>query len=79
MEDGKMLRTVLKNAKGEQHKICPYNNMMMPYEKPKSLPDVAGYPKPGISHEYAANMSDNEVADAMQKPGKHYRIDLQSE
>ncbi len=45
--------------------------MMTPNEKLKSLPDVAHYLKPEISledlDEYAAQMSDNEAAEAMQK------------
>lgn len=61
----------ITNDKGKQQKIYPYKSMMTPYEKLKSLPDVTQYLKPEITledlDEYAAKMSDNEAADAMQK------------
>src|SRR6202030_300462 len=34
---------------GKQRKIYPYNLMMTPYEKFKSLPDAKQYLKPGVN------------------------------
>lgn len=59
------------NAKGKQQKTYPYKNMMTPFERLKSLPDVEQYLKPEITlevlDEYALQMSDNEAADCLQK------------
>jgi hypothetical protein len=59
------------NAKGKQQKTYPYKNMMTPFERLKSLPDVEQYLKPEITlevlDEYALKMSDNEAADCLQK------------
>ena len=59
------------NAKGKQQKTYPYKNMMTPFERLKSLPDVEQYLKPSITldvlDEYALQMSDNEAADCLQK------------
>jgi transposase InsO family protein len=59
------------NAKGKQQKTYPYRNMMTPFERLKSLPDVEQYLKPEITlevlDEYALRMSDNEAADCLQK------------
>jgi transposase InsO family protein len=59
------------NAKGKQQKTYPYRNMMTPFERLKSLPDVEQYLKPEITlevlDEYALRMSDNEAADRLQK------------
>lgn len=59
------------NAKGKQQKIYPYKNMMTPFERLKSLPDVEQYLKPEITlevlNEYALQMSDNEAADCLHK------------
>ena len=44
------------NDKGKQQKIYLYKNMMTPYEKLKSLPDVKMYLKPEISFRYWINM-----------------------
>ena len=67
------------NDKGKQQKIYLYKNMMTPYEKLKSLPDVKMYLKPEISFEvldkYAAKMSDNEAAEQLQK-ARHKLFDL---
>jgi len=57
--------------KGKQRKVYPYENMMTPYDKLKSLPDAINYLKPGISFEIlnqvALVMSDNQAADQLQK------------
>lgn len=59
------------DAKGKQQKIYLYENMMTPYDKLKSLPNVEQYLKPEISFEvvdeYALQMSDNEAAQRLQK------------
>ena len=59
------------NAKGKQQKTYPYKNMMTPFERLKSLPEVAQYLKSEITlealNEYALKMSDNEAADCLQK------------
>jgi len=61
----------ITNAKGKQKKIYPYKNVMTPYEKLKTIPDVEQYLKPEISldilDEYALQISDNEAADSLQK------------
>ena len=54
------------DAKGRQRKRYPYQLMMTPYEKLKSLPLAEQYLKPGIAFEQldlqATAMSDNEAA-----------------
>jgi len=59
------------NAKGKEQKTYPYKNMMTPFERLKSLPEVEQYLKPEITlevlDEYALQMSDNEAADCLQK------------
>ena len=56
----------LIEANGKRRKRYPYANLMTPYEKLKSLPDAAGYLKPGITFEQlddiAMQHSDNEAA-----------------
>ncbi len=62
---------VTVDEKGKQHKRYPYDQMMIPYEKLKSLPNAAGYLKPGITFkqldELALQISDNEAAERLQK------------
>ena len=62
---------VTVDEKGKQHKRYPYAQMMTPYDKLKSLPDAAGYLKPGITFkqldELALQISDNEAAERLQK------------
>ena len=57
--------------KGKQQKVYSYKNVMTPFEKLKSLPDVEHYLKPEMSleilNEYALKMSDNEAAESLQK------------
>jgi transposase InsO family protein len=59
------------NDKGKQQKTYPYRNMMTPFERLKSLPEVEQYLKPEVTlealDEYALQMSDNEAADYLQK------------
>ncbi len=59
------------DSKGKQRKAYPFENMMTPYDKLKSLPDVEQYLKPEITletlDEYAMKVSDNEAADCLQQ------------
>jgi hypothetical protein len=52
--------------KGRRRKRYRYADMMMPFEKLKSLPDVAGFLKPGVTLQaldaIAAQQSDNAAA-----------------
>lgn len=56
----------ITDAKGRQRKRYPYNLMMTPYEKLKSLPAASEFLKPGITFNHldalAATISDNEAA-----------------
>jgi hypothetical protein len=56
----------ITDAKGRQRKRYPYNLMMTPYEKFKSLPNAEQFLKPGISFQsldaLARSISDNEAA-----------------
>jgi len=62
---------IVTDPKGKQRKRYPYDLLMTPYEKLKSLPDAAAYLKPGTTFEklddIAYEMSDNEAADRLQK------------
>jgi hypothetical protein len=57
--------------KGKQRKHYPYENMMTPYDKLKSLPDADRYVKSGIRFEIldkvAHPISDNQAADQLKK------------
>jgi len=59
------------DAKGKERKIYPYENLMTPYEKLKSLPQAEQYLKPGVSFatldQVAGKISDNQAADQLQK------------
>ncbi len=59
------------DANGKERKTYPYDEMMTPYEKFKSLPDAKDYLKPGITFEIldkaAYAMSDNDSAEQLQK------------
>lgn len=63
--------TVITDAKGKETKKYLYEHMMTPYEKLISLPGIEGHLKPGITIEtlqgIAAEMSDNEAANQLQK------------
>jgi transposase InsO family protein len=56
----------ITDAKGRQRKRYPYQLMMTPYEKLKSLPEPEQYLKPGITFQQldaeASAISDNEAA-----------------
>lgn len=56
----------ITDAKGRQRKRYPYNLMMTPYEKLKSLPQAEQFLKPGITFQQldaqASAQSDNEAA-----------------
>ena len=56
---------ILTDVKGRQRKRYPYQLMMTPYDKLKSLPNAAHYLKPGITFEQldaqATAISDNEA------------------
>ncbi len=62
---------VTVDEKGKQHKRNPYEQMMTPYEKLKSLPNASHYLKPGTTfiqlEEMALQISDNEAAERLQK------------
>jgi len=62
---------IVTDVKGKQRKRYPYDLLMTPYEKLKSLPDAKTYLKPGMTFEklddIAYQMSDNEAADRLQK------------
>jgi transposase InsO family protein len=57
---------ILLDPHGRQHKRYPYELMMTPYEKLKSLHQAAKYLKPGMSFEqldaFAGSISDNDAA-----------------
>nr|VFK49779.1 MAG: Integrase core domain-containing protein [Candidatus Kentron sp. SD] len=54
------------DSKGKQRKSYPYEKMMTPYEKLKSLPEAEDYLKPGVTFEelgtIASGISDNQSA-----------------
>ena len=56
----------ITDAKGRQRKRYPYNLMMTPYEKLKSLPNADTFLKPGLTFQQldalALAMSDNDAA-----------------
>ena len=62
---------IITDSKGKQCKRYPYQSLMIPYEKLKSLADADQYLKPGITFEIldaiAYQQSDNEAADELQK------------
>ena len=57
---------VITDAKGKQRKTYPYQAMMTPYDKFKSLPNAEQYLKPGITFkqldDMAITISDNDAA-----------------
>ena len=59
------------DKKGKERKTYPYESMMTPYEKLKSLSNAKQYLKPELSfdelEEFAMQMTDNDAADAMNK------------
>ena len=61
----------ITDAKGKERKTYPFDEMMTPYEKFKSLPNAKDYLKPGIDFEIldkaAYAMSDNDSAELLQK------------
>ena len=62
---------VITDHKGKQRKRYPYDLLMTPYDKLKSLPGAENYLKPGLSFEIldgiAHQHSDNEAADQLQQ------------
>ncbi len=62
---------VIVDAQGKQRKHYPYERMMTPYEKLKSLPKAERFLKPGLTFEQldalAMQMSDNETAAQLHK------------
>lgn len=62
---------IITDNKGKQRKTYPYENMMTPYEKLKSLPDAKSYLKPDfhfeILDEQVMEMTDNACAELLQK------------
>lgn len=59
------------DSKGKQRKRYPYEMLMTPYDKLKSLPDAQVYLKPGLTFEIldaiAYQQSDNQAADKLQR------------
>ena len=59
----------ITDEKGKERKRYRYAQMMTPYDKLRSLPDAAGYLKPGVTFTCldatASRMSDNEAATAV--------------
>ncbi len=59
------------DEKGKQRKIYRCENMMIPYDKLKSLPDASDYLKPSVNFEIldplAHQINDNQAADPLQK------------
>ena len=62
---------IYTDKKGKQRKRYPYDSIMTPYEKLKSLPQAKNYLKPGITFEIldtiAYKQSDNDAAEKLQK------------
>lgn len=62
---------VIVDKKGKERKRYPYDQMMTPYEKLKSLPNATSYLKPGTTFkqldEIAHQISDNDAAERLQK------------
>lgn len=62
------------DAKGKTRKKYRLKDMMMPYEKLKSLPDAQRFLKPGTTFEQldqtATAVSDNQAATALNEPRK---------
>ena len=62
---------IIIDNKGKQRKRYPYDSLMTPYEKLKSLPEAQKYLKPGVTFEIldaiAYKQSDNEAADKLQQ------------
>ena len=60
----------ITNKAGKQRKRYPYESLMTPYEKLKSIPDAQTCLKPGLSFaildKFAYRISDNAAADALQ-------------
>jgi transposase InsO family protein len=54
------------DKRGKQRRRYPYQNLMTPYEKLKSLPEAQAYLKPGVTYEYlddiANAITDNDAA-----------------
>jgi len=61
----------LIDHRGKVKKTYPYEKVMTPYEKLRSIPDAQGYLRPGVTQEklddIANQMSDNEFAERMAK------------
>jgi len=62
------------DKKGKQKKVYPYQNIMTPYEKLKSLKNAERYLKENLSFkrldDFANKMTDNEAAALLQKERK---------
>ena len=61
----------ITDKKGKQRKTYPYESMMTPYDKLKSIPNREKYLKDGVTFEIidkvAFAMTDNQSADRLQK------------
>lgn len=60
-----------RDEKGKERKVYPYDSLMTPYDKLRSLPDAERFLKPGVTFDsldrIAGAMSDNQAADRLQK------------
>jgi transposase InsO family protein len=65
---------LVTDAKGRERRHYPYEAMMTPYDKLKSLPNAAHHLKPGVTFEHldalAHRISDNDAAEQLQR-AKH--------
>jgi hypothetical protein len=61
----------MTDSKGKDKKIYPYDCMMTPYDKLKSLEDAFSYLKPGITFDIldkvALGQNDDQAAEQLQK------------
>lgn len=66
--------TTVTDAKGKQRKRYPYDDMMTPYEKLKSLDNASGYLKPGVTFDAldkaAHALTDSQCADQLNRARK---------
>jgi hypothetical protein len=66
----------ITDRKGKERKSYPYDKMMTPYEKLKSLPNAASYLKPGTTfkqlEDIAYAISDNEASRQMNEARKQF-------
>lgn len=69
----------ITDAKGKERKKYPYENIMTPYEKLKSLPNAATYLNPGISFDMLDKIATQESDLVCAKKLQQARIQLFNE